>query len=94
MFLSGNFFFQLSLLEKYCPWPPPKKNMGPTTPLFQFDSTKHFRFSLNIPISFCSNIGRIRNGPYWTSRELFRTDRSIQDKIAKSLSRTYVQWVR
>jgi hypothetical protein len=28
------------------------------------------------------------------SRELFRTDRSIQDKIAKSLSRTYVQWVR
>jgi hypothetical protein len=36
---------------------------------FQFDSTKHGRFSPGTPISSCSNTGSIRHDPYWISRE-------------------------
>ena len=37
--------------------------------IIQFDSTKHRRFSLGTPASFCSNTRPVRGGPYWTSRE-------------------------
>ena len=49
---------------------------------FQFDSTKHRRFSLGTPVSSCTNTGPMRDDPYWTSREnsLVMTDRVIQCK--------------
>ena len=49
---------------------------------FQFDSTKHRRFSPGTPVSSCTNTGPMRDGPYRTSREnsLVMTDRVIQYK--------------
>ena len=35
----------------------------------QFVSTKHRRFSPGTPVSSCTNIGPMRGGPYWASRE-------------------------
>ena len=35
----------------------------------QFDSTKHRRFSPGTSVSFCTNAGPMRDGPYWTSKE-------------------------
>ena len=34
-----------------------------------FVYTKHCWFSLGTQVSSCSNIGPMRGGPYWTSRE-------------------------
>ena len=49
---------------------------------FQFDSTKHRRFSPGTPVSSSTNTGPMRDGTYWTSREnsLVMTDRVIQYK--------------
>ena len=48
---------------------------------FQFDSTKHYRFSPSIPVFFCSNIGRISDFPYWKS-SLALIDLSSINKVS------------
>ena len=39
---------------------------------FQFDSTKHRRFSPGTPVSSTTNTGATRDDLYWTSMEKFR----------------------